>query len=163
MAKAANSKQKTVKEVDLKSSTVNILLNTVIFFLFAVVVYMSYSIYIKLSDKDTAKLPEVLPAASEIIQIEVLNGCGVSGVADRVTDYLRNKNFDVVYSDNYNSFDVDQTLFIDRTGNLANAKKVAGSLGNIRPENVYTTIYESDLLDVRVIIGKDYVKLNPFK
>lgn len=163
LAKKSSSKKNTVKDVDLKSSTINILLNTVIFILFAVVVYMSYSIYIKLADKESTKIPLIEPAASEIIQLEVLNGCGVTGVADRVTDYLRNKNFDVVYTDNFSSFDVQESSVIDRTGNIANAKKVAGSLGITRPEMVFTQVNESDLLDVQVIIGKDYIKLNPFK
>lgn len=147
---------------DLRKSTVNIFLDIIIFVLIAVIILMSWSLYNKLrgglgSEEIELKSEGV---ASEIIQVEVLNGCGVTGVADRFTDYLRANDFDVVNIGNYISFDIDETMVIDRIGNLANAKKIAESL-NVNSKNVLTQINNSYLLDVSVIIGKDYFKLNP--
>jgi len=99
---------------------------------------------------------------SEIIQAEVLNGCGVRGLAERFTDYLRLNKVDVVKEGDYSSFDVPETLVIDRMGNKANAFKVARLLG-VSKQNVIQQIDDNFLLDVSVIIGKDYFKLKPIK
>ena len=99
---------------------------------------------------------------SNIIQIEVLNGCGVTGVADRFTDFLRSKNLDVVNVDNYISFDINESIVIDRIGNMANAYKVAKELG-IKKENVIQQLNKDYFLDVSLIIGKDYYQLSPLK
>jgi len=124
---------------------------------------MSYSVIIKLSDRKEVEREIVSgKEASEIIQIEVLNGCGVSKIADRFTDYLRDRDFDVVNIGNYNSYDIDESLVIDRIGNLANARKVAETLG-INKENVIRQLNDEYFLDVSLVIGKDYHKLNPLK
>ena len=157
-------KTKKTSEVDLKTSTQNLMLNVIIFVLFVVVIYLSYSIFIKLKLETTEKQVhnnnKEVPA--EIIQLEVLNGCGVSGLAERFTDYLREQQFDVVNKGNYIQYDIIETMVIDRIGNIANAKKVALALG-IDPENTFTQINEDYFLDVSIIIGADYYKLSPLK
>lgn len=102
---------------------------------------------------------------SEIIQLNVLNGCGVSGVADRFTDYLRAHDFDVVELGNYKvngkvNYNVDESFVIDRIGNKANALKVAESLG-ITNAKVIQQLNNDYFLDVSLVIGKDYYKLKP--
>lgn len=148
----------------MKTSTQNLMLNVIIFVLFVVIIYLSYSIYIKVK-LDTGE--EVVQnknkdVPSEIIQIEVLNGCGVSGLADRVTYFLRDKGFDVVNKGNYIQFDIEKTMVIDRIGNQANAKEVARELG-VNPNSIITQINEDYFLDVSVILGSDYYKLTPLK
>ncbi|MBI3123147.1 MAG: LytR C-terminal domain-containing protein [Ignavibacteriales bacterium] len=151
------------KPASLKSPTVNILINVSIFLLSAVIIFMVYSLYIKLSYKEDQELlaPDS-KGAEDIIQVDVRNGCGVSGVADRYTDFLRSKGFDVADIGNYVSSDVDETLIIDRIGNMANAYKVAKSLG-IKTENVIQQLNKDYFIDVTVVIGKDYFSLTPFK
>ena len=100
-----------------------------------------------------------------IIQLNVLNGCGVTGVADRFTDYLRSHDFDVVELGNYMvngsiNYNVDETFVIDRIGNKANALKVAKILG-IESVRVIQQINKDYFLDVSLVIGKDYYKLKP--
>lgn len=151
-------------EVDLRTSTQNLLLNVIIFILVVVVIYLSYSIYIKLK-LDTAEeivqnVNKDIP--SEIIQVEVLNGCGVSGLADRFTDYLRSKGYDVVNKGNYIQFDIEKTMIIDRIGNKANAEVIANSLG-VNKNSIITQINEDYFLDVSVILGADYFQLTPLK
>lgn len=94
--------------------------------------------------------------------MEVLNGCGVNGIAERFTDYLRERNFDVVNTGNYTSFSIDESLVIDRIGNIANAEKVASHLGIVQ-DRVITQKNEDYFLDVSLIVGKDYFKLKPIK
>jgi hypothetical protein len=146
---------------NIRRATINFSLNIIIFILIGLVILMTWSIYDKLRSERTEIVEEKNDeVASEIIQVEVLNGCGVTGIADRFTDYLRGKNFDVVNTGNYYSFDVDETMVIDRIGNIANAKKIAESLG-IKPEKVFSQLNQDYFLDVTVIIGKDYHKLKP--
>lgn len=159
-----NSKKKVLNEpADIKSSTTNLFLNIALFLLVSIIIFMLYSIYIKLSNSNTADYDTAAnQTASEIIQVEVLNGCGVSGVSDRFTDYLRTNNFDVVNFGNYIRFDMDESIVIDRIGNKANANKVADALG-IKKENVIQQLNKDYFLDVSIVIGRDYYTLKPLK
>ncbi len=154
-------KRKKNSTNDIKTSTLNLSLNVIIFLLVALIIFMLFSIYIKLNNgfnPSTELSNQQFP--SEIIQVEVLNGCGVKGLADRFTDYLRQNNVDVVNIKNYISFDVDHSIVIDRIGNKANAFKIAEILG-IKKENVIQQLNDGYFLDVSVVIGKDYYKLSP--
>ena len=150
----------SVKKADAKNSVSNLFLNIIIVFLAVVVAFLSYSLVTKFKTNRANKIIPVenksLPAA--IIQLEVLNGCGVAGAADKITDYLRKNHVDVVQTGNYMSFEIDKTLVIDRTGNKANADKVADILG-IEHKNVIQQINEDYFLDVSLVIGKDYNQL----
>ena len=156
-------KRKSSNSTDLKSSTVNLFLNIAIFVLTSVIIYMLYSIFIKVSNNiHHSNFQNNEQTTSNIIQLEILNGCGVAGISDRFTDYLRSNNYDVVKTGNYFSYNVDESLVIDRIGNMANAFKVAKSLG-IKNENVIQQLNKEYFLDVSVVIGRDYFNLTPFK
>lgn len=96
---------------------------------------------------------------SEIIQIEVLNGCGVSGIANAYTGLLRSNGFDVVETGNFETFDLQETVVISRSGVMDNAYRVANALG-VSEDNVIRESSPDFYLDVSVIIGHDYEKLN---
>jgi len=156
-------KKKSSNSTDLKSSTVNLFLNITIFVLTLVIIYMLYSIFIKVTNNiRPSNYQNNEQTTSNIIQIEILNGCGVVGISDRFTDYLRSNSYDVVKTGNYFSFNVDESLVIDRIGNMVNAYKVAKSLG-IKNENVIQQLNKEYFLDVSVVIGRDYFNLTPFK
>lgn len=95
------------------------------------------------------------------IQLDVLNGVGEAKLAQRLTDFLRGRGFDVVEIGNY-AGDLERTLVIDRTGNRDAAVRVAQSLG-LPEERVVQKIDRTLYLDVSVYIGKDYQTLRPFK
>lgn len=154
---------KSPQNVDMKTSTTNLAMNIVIFLLGIIILYMAYSITVKLLHKgeDNAAL-EASKASGGIIQAEVMNGCGTGGVADRFTDFLRNNKVDIVNVGNYLSFDVNKTMVIDRSGNKATAQKIARMLG-IREENIVEQVNNDYFLDVTIVIGSDYKTLNPFK
>jgi hypothetical protein len=105
------------------------------------------------------------PAAqSQVVTVEVLNACGVQGLANEFTQYLRDHGFDVVNIGNYQGgFDLDQTFVIDRVSlNSENATKVADILG-VNKKQVAPQMDESLKLMVTVLIGKDYKKLRVFE
>jgi hypothetical protein len=109
------------------------------------------------------KPPSASLQAEDSLKVEVLNGCGKPGLAKEVTDYLRNKGFDVVNFGNYQDFNVRKTLVIDRRSmDLQNAQKVASALG-VENTEVLAELNESKALDVTVILGKDYAKLKPYR
>jgi hypothetical protein len=139
----------------------NILLNIIIVVLAGIIIFMSYSVFMKISLLSSEGDDNDPDLTSRIVQLEVLNGCGISGAAEKFTNYLRQNNFDVVQVGNYYSFDIDNTIVIDRTGNKGNAIKVADALG-IDSKNVIQQINNDYFLDVSLIIGKDFNRLKPY-
>lgn len=104
----------------------------------------------------------------KVYTVQVLNGCGIKGVAERFTDFLRKNGFDVKEYGNYSPlgvgdsyyFDIRETIVIDRSGEYTPAKVIASSIGT---ENVIKQISKDLLIDVTVIIGKDYKNMAPYK
>jgi hypothetical protein len=144
------------------SSVTNLLLNGIIIILFVVNIFLGYSFIQKLSlfsNEENNTKDELQPLKN--IQIEVLNGCGISGLAEKFTAYLRTENIDVVEYGNYYSFDVDNSIVISRTETPKNAQKVALVLG-ISTEKIIQQLNEEYLLDVTLIIGKDFYQLKPY-
>ena len=160
--KEKSSSNKLPKNISLKTSTSNLFLNIIIIVLSVLIIFLVYSLIIKIDRTDEAAIEGNNKTASAIVQLEVLNGCGASGVAEKFTDYLRQSNFDVVLIGNYRSFDIDKSMVIDRTGNKANAIKVAEALG-IDKTNIIQQINNDYFLDVSLVIGKDYSQLKPIK
>ncbi len=158
------SKTGTAKrDAEQTSALRNLFLNVLIFILTVLILYMGYSLFLKINGvKKPINKALLTEQPSDIIQAEVLNGCGISGLAERFTDYLREHGIDVVSMDNYNSYNLPETVVIDRSGNKANARKVAKILG-VKNKNVIQEIDPNSLLDVSVIIGRDYLNLKPIK
>ncbi len=96
---------------------------------------------------------------SDVIQIEVLNGCGVAGIANRYTSVLRKNGFDVVETGNFDHFNLEQTIVISRSGVMENARQIASALG-ISENNILREESPDFYLDVTVVIGHDFEQLN---
>lgn len=107
--------------------------------------------------KEKKETEDVVDAAP--LQIEVLNGCGVTGVAAEFTEYLRLEGFDVVKTDNYESFNVLETVIIDRRGRTDRIKKIAKSLG-LDNSRILKEVNEAYLIDATVVLGKDYKRIS---
>ncbi len=93
------------------------------------------------------------------IKIDVLNGCGVPRMAARTRDWLERNGYSVRTAENADRHDYAKSLIKDRSGNLNAAFKLAGAL-NIDPDQV--DILEgapSEVVDLTLVIGKDYKKL----
>jgi hypothetical protein len=96
------------------------------------------------------------------IQVEVLNGCGVSGVAEKLTNHLRSNKIDVVNLGNYRSFEIENSIIISRNEKIHNAEIVAAIVG-LDDQNIIQQINPDYMLDVTFILGKDYRDLIPLK
>lgn len=99
------------------------------------------------------------------LEVEVLNGCGVYGLAGRFTDFLRSKGFDVVNSDNADNFDYPATLIIQRSERVESSYRMA-ELFNIPKGDTARILVRPDLslaTDVTVILGKDYKDIKSFR
>ena len=117
------------------------------------------------SESFVAPKPEVSaysrPDTIRKIRIEVLNGCGVAGIAEKAGRYLREAGFDVMTWKNADSFNFPETIVIDRTGKLENARSVAGAMG-IRT-HIQQIVHDPYRIEqVAVIIGRDYERLRIF-
>jgi hypothetical protein len=109
-------------------------------------------------------VPEAAPEAltGDVIQVEVRNGAGTSGLAAVLTRHLRRQGFDVIESGNFSSFDVDSTFVVDRIGDGAAAGRVADAVG-VPPARVRVDTAGGRFLDVSIVIGRDYAAFAPFQ
>lgn len=128
----------------------SLLLFLLIFGLFTRIVYP------RIQNQRAEAKPQLI---GDIIQLEVLNGCGVSGLANRFTSTLRKNGFDVVETGNFDNFDMQETIIISRTYNTDNAKRVAQALG-IDTQNILIEASDNFYLDATIVIGSDYNSLN---
>ena len=102
----------------------------------------------------------VRPVSLEGLRVQILNGCGVKGLAKIITPSLRSRGFDVRETKNASHFDYKQSQIIDRTGDLERARAVADSLG-IDSKNVSSEISTNLVdIDLTLIVGADYRSLN---
>lgn len=98
---------------------------------------------------------------NEMIQISVLNGCGIKGLAGEVRDYLRDKGFDVVDVANFNK-QVNSSFVIDRIGDTTSAMKLAQAMGLSKAKIIHD-VDSSIFLRSSIVLGSDYKKLKPFR
>lgn len=84
------------------------------------------------------------------IKVEVLNGNGQAGSANKVAMELKNKGFNVISTGNANSFDYKNTIVIYRDGNIDSAKKIASIVGG-------TELKQEDFgdreIDICIVVG----------
>lgn len=139
----------------------NLVLNSSILILIVINAILAYSVVKTISSNDTDDYL-LVDSTKARIQVEVLNGCGVSGVAEKLTDYLRTNNIDVVNLGNYRSFEIENSIIISRNEKIRNADIVAAIVG-LDNQSIIQQINPDYLLDVTFILGKDYRDLIPLK
>lgn len=127
----------------------SLLLALLVFGLFTRIVYP------RIENQRATDNPDLI---GDVIQLEVLNGCGVPGLANDFTSVLRKNGFDVVETGNFKNFDMQNTVVIARTFDTKNAERVAKALG-IEQEHVFIEASEDFYLDATVVIGSDYKSL----
>lgn len=96
--------------------------------------------------------------ARSAVRVEVLNGAGREGLARAATARLREAGFDVVFFGNARKFDHARSVVIDRMGGPGAALAVARSMGI---DSVTTRLDSTLLLDVSVILGRDWPPAEP--
>ena len=96
--------------------------------------------------------------ASRDVKVEVLNGCGVDGMARTVANRLRDTGFDVMTLDNADRFDYPESIVIDRLGAPQDADRVAEALGiSNRIQQIVPDPFRIE--SVTVIIGRDFGRI----
>lgn len=114
---------------------------------------ISYFLY---NEKQTDELIEAIfgipQGENDMIKVEVLNGSGISGLAVKAGNILKDKGFDVIDTGNADSTQYSETIVYDRKGQGDIAIKVAEAL-DIKGYKV--DLDEKAKADVTVILGKD--------
>jgi len=130
--------------------------------LFGAVMIYAYSFAKKITYGSEAEIDG--PATS--IRVQILNGCGVAGAAGKVAEALRKSSdhsyhFDVVDQGNFATFDVSETLVLDR-GESTDAARAVGSVLGVSSERVLRQPLQNNVLDigVTVVLGRDFEQLN---
>jgi len=141
--------------------TSNLLLNSVIGFLSVLLIILLFALgarllYPRIASDRAEEDPTLISA---VIQMEVLNGVGLSGLATQFTGSLRQYGFDVVETGNYDHFNVPNTLVISRSGRMENARRVAEAIG-VEDQYILREEAPEFYLDVTLVIGADYEQLN---
>ena len=86
------------------------------------------------------------------IRVQVLNATTIRGLAQRATDHLRDRGFDVVEIGT-NREKMDSTLVLDRSNHPEWANRVAAAMGGAK---VLSRPDSSRYLDVTVLIGASW-------
>ena len=142
----------------LRKDPRSLLLNVLIILLVVIVGGLAYSLLHRSLLAPPVESARAGAPPGQVIQIDVLNGCGISRAASGVTSYLRARGYDVVEVRNYKTFDVKESLVIDRTGNLETARRVAYALG-VKERNIVQQISHEYYVDVSVVVGQDFSSL----
>lgn len=141
--------------------TNNLILNAVIGFLSVLLLILLFALgtrflYPRIVNERAVQDPALI---STVIQMEVLNGVGIPGLANQFTGTLRNFGFDVVETGNFDHFEVPNTLVISRNGQIENARRVARAIG-VQDQFILREESPEYYLDVTLIIGSDFENLN---
>ena len=145
MATKRTTRKKTSgKRRSRKATPSSVLYSVSVIVLLATVIYVAVSVY-----------GLVAPPPSREVESVVLvqNGCGTEDIGLRTTRYLRDRGFDVVDFKNADSFDYEETIVVDRAGDMGAALEVARML---RIPNVIQQIPETPLEDIIIIVGADH-------
>jgi hypothetical protein len=135
-----------------------IIFNVCIGFMLVVVGYFAYAYMSRSTPASAPEKAQVPAVPAKVVQLDVLNGCGVKGAGAKFTAFLRANGFDVVEMKNYKTFNITHTMVVDRVGDLNAARKIATVLG-VSEKNVIQQINPDYFVDVSVIIGEDYSTL----
>ncbi len=105
----------------------------------------------------------ISPSQEPIMTVEVLNGCGTSGVANTFSEYLKKKNYDVVRVDNADSFDYEKSVILDRGKQPRRMIEQLCKVMGISKERILLIESTSCPSDATLIIGSDYKSLKAFR
>lgn len=89
-------------------------------------------------------------------RIEILNGCGISGAASAVADFLREKGFDVKNIENAPSWNYTSTIIVSRTKDMTIAREISDALNT---KNCILLRTDDDLYNVSIYLGSDFGEL----
>ena len=127
-----------------KATPSSVLYSVGVIVLLAAVIYVGVSVYGLVAPRPSREVESAV-----IVQ----NGCGDEGIGLLTTRYLRDRGLDVVDFKNADSFDYEETIIVDRAGDMGAALELARML---RIRNVIQQIPETPLEDIIIIVGADH-------
>lgn len=125
---------------------------------FLVVLLYITSVFMKV----TTGVSETLDSPMHVVRLQVLNGCGVDGLANRVTDALadytdQNLEIKIVDTDNFNLKKVVRTFLISRQEDKRAVTILARTIGLDPSEIVYEPLENNyRQVSVTLILGEDW-------
>lgn len=134
------------------------LLELAIVAIFALVIIYAASFAIRVTQGFT----RTIDSADYIVRLQILNGCGTDGAANKVTRTLPAfvklpLDVKIVDVDNFNSYDVEQSFIISRQEDLSSAKILAHQIG-LDKDNIVFEPIENNFRSITatLVIGQDY-------
>ena len=94
-------------------------------------------------------------------EIEVLNGCGETGIANLFTKFLRSEGYDVIEIKNADNFKYKETIILFHNKEIQEKAKVLSEILNINQDNI--KFNKNSVWDLSLIIGSDYKNLSSFE
>ena len=147
----------------------NLLYSIAIIFLSLLMIGFIYSFFANSNQEDKIKynnsnnlqdlliINEFEKKTGHRIRVEILNGCGAVGLADKYSNLFRESGFDVILSKNALNFNYKKSQVILRRNDKKFAIESAELMGI--PSNNIIEDYNKLLdCDVTIILGKDYNK-----
>lgn len=153
-----------MKRKNKKQKKGNVFLSITVFTVILIVIILLVSLIFRISNIDKTpvtgyKKPKVELTSS--IQVSVLNATEVQGLAGKIRDYLRAKNFDVVEIGNFDK-GVQKSFIIDRVGDTLASRHLADVIG-LPDSMIVVKIDSSYFLKASLVVGNDYKNLSLFK
>ena len=93
------------------------------------------------------------------IKVQVLNGCGVAGIAGKAGKWLKRNGYVVKDIGNADRQDHKLTSIVDRSGNLTAARELASLLGISEDRITRQGSGPKPKVDLTLILGKDCKRL----
>ncbi len=130
-----------------------------VFTLISIILFSGLSILIGSMKTDSPefgiKKKTVVTSVPYIGSIEILNGCGIEGAANKVADFLRSRNFDVKNIGNAQAWNYPYTMVVSRSLDTTVASQVANALKTDKKAIIRNN---ENLYDVTVFIGPDFAE-----
>ncbi len=103
--------------------------------------------------RDSLPTDETVRDENVVVSLEILNGTTVNGLARRTKELYEGFGFDVVSFANADSAGIEETVVIDRIGELGLAERAAAI---IRADRVVSDVVPDSEADVTIILGRDF-------
>lgn len=102
--------------------------------------------------------PEAIPTRP--VRVEILNGCGVSGLAGQFAQVLRDQGYDVRDTRNAPHHNYEKSWIIDRSAIPGIGHRLAATLGIDSTHVTFEANPQLVDIDLSLILGKDHQSLN---
>ena len=153
--------QKKKTPIDRKKLVQTIILCTMGF----VILLMSLSFINRITAKPTSNSPSTETTYFDLkqqtkVKVQILNACGIDGIAKKVKDYLVANGIDVTETGNYKGL-IDKTILLVKDGESQSLDRISDLLG-IDKSSILKETGGTNRTINSVIIGKDYNVLKAF-